>query len=479
VESSPTAIRPARRGFAPLPLIVAGALFMETLDGTVVVTALPQIGASFGATPESLGLAVTAYMVTLAAVVPASGWIAERFGARSVFAGAVGLFVFASVLCGLSTGLWMFVASRVLQGFAAALMSPVGRLVVIRTTEKKDLIPAIAAITWPGLIAPVLGPPLGGLIATYASWRWIFFLNVPIGLAGVALALRYTPNHRLARPPRFDTPGFLLTAAALGGLIYGLDLIGQAGADRALAAALVLVAVGLGAAALWHARRTPVPLLDLRPLRWATFRLTSASSGFLARLAISATPFLLPLMFQLGFGFTAFEAGMMVLIYMAGNLAMKTVTTPVLRWFNFRPVLVAANAVTALALLVCGLVGQDTPPPVIWTALFVAGLSRSMTFTAINTLTFADVAPEEKAGATALSAMLNQLSFSLGVAVAALALNLSLAVFREPSLSLWDFRVAFLAMAAVAAVAAAGFLRLHPDAGAEVSGRGARPASAP
>lgn len=460
-----------RRGITTLALIVAGALFMETLDGTVVVTALPQIGKSFSVTPESLGLTVTAYMVTLAAFVPTSGWVAERFGARTVFAGAIGLFAFASVLCGMAASLPMFIAARVLQGFAAALMSPVGRLVVIRTTDKKDLIPAIAAITWPGLFAPVIGPPLGGLIATYASWRWIFFLNLPLGIAGVLLALRFTPNHRAEHPPRFDTLGFVLTAAALGGLIYGLDRVGQTGPDRLLAGAMVVASVVFGWAALAHARRSPNPLLDLRSLRWPTYRLSSASWSLLTRMAISATPFLLPLMFQLGFGYTAFHAGLMVLVYMAGNLTMKTVTTPVLRWFGFRPVLVAAHAVTAAALFLCAWLTPQTPGPLVWAVLYVAGCSRSMTFTALNTLTFADVAPQERAGATALNAMLQQLATSLGVAAAALSLNLTLAVWKAPALRLFDFRIAFLAVAAIGAVAALGFLSLPKNAGDELRGR--------
>jgi EmrB/QacA subfamily drug resistance transporter len=444
---------------------------METLDGTVVVTALPQIGASFGVAPEGLALVVTAYMITLAAVVPASGWIAERFGARNVFAGATALFTVASILCGLSFSLWSFVAARVLQGFAAALMSPVGRLAVIRTTPKQDLMTAIAAMTWPGLIAPVIGPPLGGLIATYASWRWIFFLNLPIGLAGVVLAWRLTPNHRDEAPSRFDSLGFVLTAAALGGLIYGLDLLGQTGTDRWLAGALVVLSAAIGAAALAHARRTERPLLDLRPMRRETFRFTSGDYGFVGRIAISATPFLLPLLFQLGFGYSAFDAGLMVLVYMAGNLAMKTVTTPVLRRFGFRSTLIVSNAVTAAALAACAFFTPAVPLPAIWVVLFVAGCSRSMTFTALNTLTFADVAPPERPGATALWAMLQQLSLSLGVAFAALALNFSLALWPAPALGLWNFRIAFLVVAVVAAAASAGFLRLSADAGAEVAGQ--------
>lgn len=463
--------QPARRpGIAPLPLIVAGALFMETLDGTIVVTALPQIGSSFSVTPESLGLTVTAYMVTVAAFVPTSGWVAERFGARNVFAAAIGLFALASVLCGISANLQIFIAARVLQGFAAALMSPVGRLAVIRTTDKKDLIGAIAAITWPGLIAPVLGPPLGGLIATYASWRWIFFLNVPLGLAGVLLALRFTPNARAAAPARFDVVGFVLTAIALGGLIYGLDRVGQAGPEQPFAGAMIVASLAFGWAAIAHARRVPAPLLDFRALRWPSYRMSSSSWSVLTRAAISATPFLLPLMFQLGFGYTAFQAGLMVLVYMAGNLTMKTVTTPVLRWVAFRPVLVTANAVTAAALFLCAWFTPSTPHPLIWLVLYVAGCSRSMSFTALNTLTFADVAPEERAGATALNAMLQQLATSLGVAAAALSLNLTLAVWHAPMLRLFDFRIAFLAAAATCAIAALGFLNLPRDAGHEVRG---------
>ncbi|HTI66866.1 MAG TPA: MFS transporter, partial [Caulobacteraceae bacterium] len=329
---------------------------------------------------------------------------------------------------------------------------------------------AIAAITWPGLIAPVLGPFVGGLLATYASWRWVFFLNVPLGIVAAWLAHRYTPEHREEHSPRFDVAGFLLTAVALGGLIYGLDLLGQQGESHWAAGALVVASVGFGVAAVVHARRRPHPLLDLRAVYRDTFRQAITTTGFVGRLAMSGTPFLIPLLFQLGFGYTAFEAGLMILVYMAGNLAMKTVTTPILRRCGFRRVLIGANLATAATLVAYALFTPATPKPLIWVLLFAGGLSRSMTFTATNTLTFADVAPEERSGATALSSMLQQVSMSLGVALAALALNLGLSIWHDPQPMLPEFRFAFLCLAGFAAVSAFGFLRLDPAAGAEVSG---------
>jgi EmrB/QacA subfamily drug resistance transporter len=456
-------------------LIVAGAFFMENLDGTVIVTALPQIGHSFGVTATDLSLGVSAYLLALAAFIPTSGWAADRFGSRTVFVSAMCLFTVASMLCGVSGNFWSFIAARVLQGFAAALMAPVGRLVVLRTAGKSELMRAIATLAWPALIAPVLGPPLGGFITTYASWRWIFFLNLPVGIAGVALALAFVPNHREAGRARFDRLGFALTAAALASLVYGLDLLSRREADPPLAVGLMAAGIAAGIWAVRHARSAAHPLLDLKVLKVSSFVISTVTSGGIVRIAIAATPFLLPLMFQLAFGLNALDAGLLVLVYMAGNLLMKTVTTPIMRWFGFRNVLVVNGLLNAAAILGCGLLSPATPRLLMWAVLFAAGAFRSMNFTACNTLAFADMPPERRSGATVLWGVAQQIAFSFGVATAAVFLNLSLALRGAPMLALIDFRLAFVAMAALAAASALWFSSLGPDVGREVSGHRPKP----
>jgi MFS family permease len=365
----------------------------------------------------------------------------------------------------------------VLQGFAAALMAPVGRLVVLRTTRKSDLVRAIATLTWPALIAPVLGPAVGGFITTYASWRWIFFLNLPLGVAGAALALAYVPNHRQDERAPFDWPGFVLTAASLSGVVYGLDLLSRRDANPPMAFGLMAAGIAVGVLAVVHARRTANPLMNLKVLSVGSFVISTLSSGALVRIAIAATPFLLPLMFQLTFGMNALESGLLVLVYMAGNLLMKTVTTPIMKQFGFRTVLVVNGLLNAAAILACGLLSPGTARPLIWAVLFAAGAFRSMNFTAANTLAFADVPPERRADATALWGVAQQICFSLGVATAAVLLNLSLIVRGAPMLALIDFRMAFVAMAAVALISALWFATLDPEVGREVSGH--RPKTAP
>ena len=451
-------------------LVVAGAFFMENLDGTVIVTALPQIGKSFHVTATDLSLGVTGYLLTLAAFIPTSGWAADRFGSRTVFVSAIGLFTLASVLCGLSVDFWSFIAARLLQGFAAALMAPVGRLVVLRTTAKSDLVRAIATLTWPALIAPVLGPAVGGFITTYASWRWIFFLNLPLGVVGAALALAYVPNHKEAARAPFDRLGFVLTAASLASIVYGLDLLSRREADPPLAFGLMAAGLAVGAWSVHHARRAAHPLIDLKVLGVHSFVISTLTSGAMVRIAISATPFLLPLMFQLVFGLSALESGLLVLVYMAGNLLMKTVTTPIMRRFGFRTVLVVNGLFNATAILACGFLAPGTPRALMWAVLFAAGAFRSMNFTAVNTLAFADVPADRRSGATALWGVAQQVCFSLGVAVAAVLLNASLIVRHAPSLALIDFRIAFVIMGATALASAAWFTTLGHEVGREVSG---------
>ncbi|MFZ4288220.1 MFS transporter [Variovorax sp. HJSM1_2] len=455
-----------------IPLIVAATFFMETLDSTIVTTALPAIAHSFNASTLSLSLSISAYLVALAVFVPTAGWASDRFGARKLFASAIGLFTLASLLCALSPNLWTFVAARSLQGVAAAFMSPVGRLMVLRSTPKQRLIEALSLITWPGLIGPVLGPPLGGFIATYASWHWIFLINLPLGVVGIWLVLRHVPNDIGAERRPFDTSGFVLTAVALSTLVHGLALLGEAPGARHTAWLWLLVAVVSGALATRHALLHPTPMLDLRAVRVPTFAISMLTAGMMARIAISATPFLLPLMFQIGFGLNAFQAGLMLLVYMGGNLVMKSATTPVLRRFGFRRVLAVNGALCAVSMAACGLLSPGLSLAIIYPVLFVAGMTRSMQFTTVSSLAFADISAEQRAGASALSAMTQQVAATLGVAFGATTLALFQSLRAEPStLQLADFQHALLTGAALMAVGAAWSLRLPKNAGAEVSGR--------
>jgi EmrB/QacA subfamily drug resistance transporter len=469
------AAAPAARaaGARRVALIVAAAFFMQNLDGAIINTSLPQMARAFHVRPADLNVGITAYVLATAAFVPMSGWLADRLGAKRVFAAAIVVFTLASLACGLAQDLWSFVAARAVQGLGGALMTPVGRMVVLKNAEKTDLLAATALITWPALIAPVVGPALGGFITTYVNWRWNFLLNIPLGAAGVALVLAFVPHGRDEGRGRFDFTGFVLTSASLIALLAGLEGLSHGGAWL-LSLAGVLSGVGIGALAIRHLRRHDAPLLELSPLKTPTFAISTVDAGNIFRLTIAATPFLLPLMFQVAFGLSAWMAGLYVLAYFAGNLLMKTVTTPALRRFGFRQVLVVNGALAGLSMLACALLAPATPTAVVIAVLLAAGLTRSMQFTALATLAFADVEAHQRASSSTLSSMLQQLSVALGVALAALLLNLSQAHRGGARLALADFHLAFLVVGAVALAASALFLRLPTDAGAEVSGH--RPA---
>jgi EmrB/QacA subfamily drug resistance transporter len=448
-------------------LLVAGALFMEQLDGTVIATALPQMAGSFGAQPVDLNIGLSAYMLTLAVFIPASGWIADRLGAKTVFTTAVAIFTLSSILCGSSNSLWPFVEARVLQGIGGAMMVPVGRLIVLRNTEKQHLMAAIAYLTWPGLAAPLLGPPLGGLIATYTSWRWIFLLNVPLGIAAIALALALIPNVRGEERGRFDWLGFVLTGFAAFGLIDSLELIGRDGTT--LAFLLLTISLAFGAAAVWHALRAVHPLLDLSPFKVATFRV-AVRGGTVFRSAITALPFLLPLLFQVGFGLSPFLSGLLLLSVFAGNLGMKPGTSFVLSRFGFKTTLIVNSSIGIATIFGCALLSPQTPTILIIALLFVSGLARSMQFTTLSTLAFADLPKTGMSGANTLFSMLQQMASGFGIAIGAIALRIASLTHVGP-VTMADFHIAFAVVGLVALTAFLDFRGLAPDA-AEALRRG-------
>jgi EmrB/QacA subfamily drug resistance transporter len=460
-----------------IALIVACAFFMENLDGTIIVTALPQMAQAFHVTPTRMSLGVTAYILAVAACVPASGWMADRFGARNVFCIAIGAFTVTSMLCGLAPNIIAFIGARVLQGTAAAMMSPVGRLVVLRNAEKKDLLRALSTLVWPALFAPVLGPPLGGFITSAASWRWVFYVNLPVGLLGMALVLAFIPKLPPADPGRFDGAGFGLTAVSLGCLTYGLDVIAGRSAEGLVQGAVLLaVAVIVGLLALRHLKRAPQPLLRLDALKQRSFFVSSLSGGSISRAAISATPFLLPLMFQVGFGLSPVDSGLLLLIYMAANLLMKTITNPILKRWGLRQVLVVNGLFASVGIALCALITPSMPLMVSGVILAWAGATRSMQFTAITMTTFADITPEQRAPAAVLSSLANQVTMGMGVAVGALLLNISQATRAGPMLSAADFRIALLLTGVLSSLAVLSYLTLAPDAGSEISGHQVKPA---
>jgi EmrB/QacA subfamily drug resistance transporter len=456
-------------------MLVAGSFFMENLDGTVIATALPDMGKSLHVNPVDLNIGMTAYLLMLAVFIPISGWVADRVGTRTIFATAIAVFTASSILCGLSGTLWQFTGARIIQGIGGAMMVPVGRLVVLRTTEKKNLVRSIAYITWPGLVAPILGPPVGGFITTYASWHWIFFLNVPLGIIGITLALFWINNAKAEEQKPFDWIGFVLTATACTTFMYGLELIGRETPNWAAVAAFIGSALLLGTLAVLHFRRAAAPLIDLASLKIKTFAITM-SGGSLFRIAISVSPFLLPLMFQVGFGLSAFQSGLFMLGLFAGNLGMKTVTTPMLRRFGFRNILIVNGILTAVLMLGCAALSPQTPRLAILAVLFVNGLCRSMQFTSLSTIVYVDVPKPQMSSATSFSSMIIQMSMGMGVAVGAIALRLASYVRGNNSgiPKLADFHLAFVFVSALTALAVIDCFTLEPDAGAAVSGH--RPA---
>jgi len=464
------AVAGAERISPLLPMIIGAAMFMQTLDATVISNALPTMARSLHEDPITLNLAITAYLLSAAVFLPISAWIADRFGARNVFRAAIIGFAVSSLLCGLSQNLSQLVAARMLQGVAGALMLPVGRIVLLRSVPKAQLVQAMSYLTMPALLGPILGPPVGGFIVTFWSWRWIFFINVPMGLLGVVLATLFIPDVREEVKERLDVRGFILTGCGLAGLVYGFDNLGRGALPFAVVAAMI--GGGFICALLYvvHARRTPNAILDLSLLRIRTFT-ASTVGGLFSRLVIGASPFLLALLLQLGFGLSAFQAGLLTFAGAVGALLMKTTAHPIIRRFGFKKVLIGNTLAVAVFSASYALFRATTPHWMLIGVLLVGGFFRSLQFTALNALGYAEVTQPLMSRASSLASMFQQLAQSLGVGMAAVLIHYTLAWNHSSTLGAADISPAFAIVAAISLISLLFFIRLPSNAGAEVSGR--------
>jgi EmrB/QacA subfamily drug resistance transporter len=457
------------RNFRTISLIVAAALLMEQIDVTVLATALPTMARDFGVSAVNMSVAMTSYLLSLAIFIPASGKVADRFGARNVFGAAIVLFTIGSVLCGQSRTLPFLVGARLVQGLGGAMMVPVGRLVILRTVSKAELVNAMSWVLVPGLIGPVIGPPLGGFIVTYLDWPWIFYINVPIGIAGLILAMRLIPDIREASSSRFDFPGLVLSGTALSCLIFGCEFASHGVASLTLTLVLFAIGIVTGALYILYARRVPEPMLDLSLMRIPTFNL-AVIGGSLWRIAGGSLPFLMPLMMQVGFGKSAAASGAITFMSSAGSMAMKASASRVLRRFGFRNTMIWNAAIATVLLASCAAFRPGWPIWAIYGLLLVTGFFQSLQFTAYNTVAFADISPNRSSAAMSFYSTFQQLMLSLGICIAATVLNAAAAVGGHANPTLGDFSIALLTVTAVSIWAAPLSARFERDAGEEMSG---------
>jgi len=456
----------ARRSLI-VPLIVGCAQFMHQFDGSVIATALPAMARSLGEDPLRLNLAITCYLLALAVFVPVSGWLSDKFGGKRVFMIAIVIFSLSSLFCGLSHNLVELVVWRTLQGVGGAMMTPVGRIIVIKSVPKSEVVQAINWITIPALLGPILGPSVGGFIVTYFSWEWIFFINLPIGLLGVFLVKAFIPDLRESDVPRFDLRGFLLVGCAVAALILGFEAMGRGLFPTS--AVIVLIGAGLCCAVLYiaHARRRESPIVDLNLLRQRTFSV-SIWGGALVYIGATSQVFLLALLLQLGFGFTPFESGLTTLATAAGSIMIKSMVRPVLRFFGIRRLLIYNTLLTAAYIFACGLFRENTPYLLILLILWIAGLSRSVEYTAIQSLAYADLPPALTARATSFSSMSQQIWLSFGVGLVALVMQLAREWHGHEVIAPNDITPAYFVIAFASLAAAGIFARMPKSAGAEL-----------
>jgi EmrB/QacA subfamily drug resistance transporter len=459
-------------------MIVGSAVIMQQLDSTVITTALPQMAISLHTDPVRLSVAVTAYILSLAVFIPVSGWAADRFGGRTVFRAAIGLFTLGSILCGLSGNTAELTAARVLQGLGGSMMVPVGRLVLFRSIDKAALIGMMAYLQVPAQFGPVLGPPIGGFITTYFSWRWIFLINVPLGILGIVLVTIFFDNPKEDGPPRpLDWLGFVLTGASLFCIMNGIEAVGRGHGDVIEVIGLFVGGTVLGALALRHLRRATHPVLDLSVFRIPTFS-ASITGGSLFRAGAGTLVFLLPLLLQVVFGMSAVASGSITFATAVGSMTMKATARPILRLFGFRRVIIVNSVISAAAIAMCAFFTAATPVAVIFVALLVVGFFLSLQFTATQAMGYADIEQPQMSTATSIASMTQQLSRGFGIAFVAALLHLSLVWRGADTLSTFDFKVAFAGAAIMALFCLPFGLSLHHDAAAEVSGHQRKSAEA-
>lgn len=451
-----------------VPGIVGCALFMQMLDATVVAMALPEMARSLDVDPLRLNIAITSYLLSVSVFVPISGWVADRFGGRNVFVAAIALFTLSSITCGFAQSLPDLVISRLVQGMAGAMMVPVGRIVMLRSVSKTDLMQATSYLTVPALLGPVLGPPIGGFITTFSSWRWIFLMNVPMGILGILLALVFIKNEQENDVPPLDWRGFFLTSTALACFVMGFEIVGRGAVPWTISFSLLGIGVVATILYIFHERSVEHPIIDLSLMKIKTFS-TSIIGGNLCRFNVGAAPFLMAILLQVIFGLSPLAAGMITFSGAVGAIISKILIIRVFKWFGFRVVLAVNALALALSIAVCALFTPVTPHIIIILALFIGGIFRALQLTGVNALAFADITPDRLSKANTLSNMMQQLAFSLGVGIAALSMQVSMTLENSTQLSLHDVQIGFLVLAVLAAASAILFLRLHPQAGEIVS----------
>jgi EmrB/QacA subfamily drug resistance transporter len=439
---------------------------MEQLDSTIVTTAIPDMAASLRVPPLQMNLAITSYILSLAVFIPVSGWIADRFGARRVFAAALLILTKASAFCGAVESLPELIVTRVVQGFGGAMMTPVGRLILLRSFPRAELVTAMTYMSVPAIIGPTIGPLLGGVLTTYANWRWIFYVNVPIGAVGILLALRYVQDVRLDHPPRFDLAGFLMCGAGLSMLQFALENLGHPVVPPPFVVGFGVVAVSLLLAYWVYAGRHTDPALDLSLFSIRSFRVSTMAGG-LSRVGVNAVPFMLPLLFQIGFGLSPVQSGSLTFVVSLGAMAVRPLTLRLLRVVGFRGLLTGNGVICAGVIALFALTTGQTPRWLILLHVAAFGVVRSVQFMTTNALTYADTPASKLSNSTSLGGVIQQLTVSFGVSIAATLLAVIAGPGHLPSVA--NFHLAFLLVALITLVATPGFLLLTKADGAHVS----------